>query len=58
MKTDQEPPRATKPALANLAGTKCDEKVFKYLNAALAENTVLAYRTDLNHFLGWGGAIL
>ncbi len=57
MKTDQEPPRATKPALANLAGTKCDEKVFKYLNAALAENTVLAYRTDLNHFLGWGGAI-
>lgn len=57
MKTHQEPQRATKPALANLAGTQCDEQVFKYLNAALAENTVLAYRTDLNHFLGWGGAI-
>lgn len=57
MKTHQELKLATKPALANLAGTQCDEQVFKYLNAALAENTVLAYRTDLNHFLGWGGAI-
>lgn len=46
-----------KAATAYLAGPQCDEQVFKYLNAALAENTVLAYRTDLNHFLTWGGTI-
>jgi len=63
MKTHQVPCRSSmggrtaQPALANLAGTQCDEQVFKYLNAALAENTLLAYRTDLNHFLRWGGAI-
>lgn len=42
---------------AYLAGPQCDEQVFKYLNAALSENTVLAYRIDLNHFLAWGGTI-
>lgn len=59
MKTHQVPRSSStaKPALVNLAGTQCDEQVFKYLNAALAENTVLAYRTDLNHFLAWGGTI-
>lgn len=49
--------RATKSPTSYLAGKQCSAQVFKYLNAALAENTLLAYRTDLNHFLAWGGTI-
>lgn len=32
-------------------------EVTKYLRASLAENTRRAYRSDLNHFLQWGGAV-
>lgn len=42
---------------SHLAGKQCSAEVFKYLNAALSANTLLAYRADLNHFLAWGGTI-
>ena len=42
---------------AYLARKQVDANVRKYLNAALSENTVLAYRADLKHFLAWGGSI-
>lgn len=48
---------ATKTPNSHLAGKQCSAEVFKYLNAALSENTLLAYRADLNHFLAWGGTI-
>lgn len=48
---------ATKTPTSHLAGKQCSAEVFKYLNAALSENTLLAYRADLNHFLAWGGTI-
>jgi len=47
----------TKSTHHSLAGMQCSAEVFKYLNAALSENTLLAYRADLNHFLASGGTI-
>lgn len=38
-------------------GDKCDASVRDYLAAALARNTLLAYRGDLRHFINWGGTI-
>jgi site-specific recombinase XerD len=35
----------------------CDAVVRKYLDAALADNTLRAYRADLKHFIAWGGVI-
>lgn len=32
-------------------------EVTEYLRASLAENTRRAYRSDLNHFLQWGGTV-
>lgn len=40
-----------------LTGGQCDESVRKYLDAALADNTLRAYRADLKHFIEWGGVI-
>lgn len=40
-----------------LAGSQCDASVRKYLDAALADNTVRAYRADIKHFMAWGGVI-
>ena len=40
-----------------LSGEQCDASVRKYLDAALADNTLRAYRADLNHFMAWGGVI-
>lgn len=40
-----------------LSSTQCDASVRKYLDAALADNTLRAYRADLKHFIAWGGAI-
>ena len=40
-----------------LANDQCDASVRKYLDAALADNTLRAYRADLKHFIAWGGAI-
>ena len=42
---------------AYLSRKHVDATVRKYLNAALSENTVLAYRADLKHFFAWGGSI-
>ena len=42
---------------AYLARKHVDANMRKYLNAALSENTVLAYRADLKHFFAWGGSI-
>ena len=36
---------------------QCEELVRKYLDAALADNTLRAYRADLKHFIAWGGVI-
>ena len=45
-------------SLANyLTGGQCDASVRKYLDAALADNTLRAYRADLKHFMAWGGVI-
>lgn len=45
----------------NLQLTATDPKVptaaLEYLQAAISANTRRAYRSDLNHFLAWGGAI-
>jgi integrase len=40
-----------------LTSGQCDESVRKYLDAALADNTLRAYRADLKHFIAWGGVI-
>ncbi len=40
-----------------LANEQCDASVRKYLDAALADNTLRAYRADLKHFITWGGVI-
>lgn len=40
-----------------LTSAQCDESVRKYLDAALADNTLRAYRADLKHFIAWGGVI-
>jgi site-specific recombinase XerD len=40
-----------------LSGRQCDAKVRHFLDAAMADNTLRAYRTDLNHFIKWGGEI-
>ena len=40
-----------------LTGARCDELVHRYLDAALAANTLRAYRADLEHFIAWGGTI-
>lgn len=41
--------------------TSCDDQnaapFARYLRAAFADNTRRAYRSDIAHFLGWGGAI-
>lgn len=37
--------------------SQCDASVRKYLDAALADNTLRAYRADLKHFMAWGGVI-
>lgn len=42
---------------AYLSGQHCDAMVRQYLGAALADNTLRAYRTDLKHFTAWGGGI-
>lgn len=42
---------------AYLSGQQCDAKVRQFLDAAMADNTLRAYRTDLKHFMEWGGAI-
>lgn len=33
------------------------EQVRHYLDQALSDNTKLAYRKDMEHFIGWGGSI-
>lgn len=38
-------------------GRQRDAAVCSYLAAALADNTLRAYRSDLKHFLAWGGTI-
>lgn len=40
-----------------LASGQCDDSVRKYLDAALADNTLRAYRADIKHFIAWGGVI-
>jgi hypothetical protein len=43
--------------LQYLAGDQCDASVRQYIDAALADNTLRAYRADLQHFIAWGGVI-
>ena len=38
---------------AYLSRKNGDANVRKYLNAALSDNSLLAYRADLKHFLAW-----
>ena len=40
-----------------LASDQCDSSVRQYIDAALADNTLRAYRADLKHFIAWGGVI-
>jgi site-specific recombinase XerD len=40
-----------------LTNRKCDASVRQYVDAALSDNTLRAYRSDLKHFLAWGGTI-
>lgn len=40
-----------------LTSRSCRDDVRQFLNAALSENTLRAYRTDLQHFIAWGGVI-
>ncbi len=40
-----------------LTSGQCDDSVRKYLDAALADNTLRAYRADIKHFIAWGGVI-
>jgi hypothetical protein len=35
----------------------CHPEVQQYLEAALADNTLRAYRSDLRHFAAWGGQL-
>lgn len=39
------------------SGGQRDAAVCSYLAAALADNTLRAYRCDLKHFIAWGGTI-
>jgi len=39
------------------AKDKRGQKVQSYLDAALSDNTLRAYRADIKHFIKWGGAI-
>jgi integrase len=34
-----------------------DEEASEYVRLSLSENSLKAYKSDLNHFLNWGGAI-
>ena len=43
--------------VAYKASKGCDAMVRQYLDAALADNTLRAYRSDLKHFVAWGGII-
>ena len=36
---------------------ECTSDVAEYVRASISENTRRAYRTDLEHFLAWGGTI-
>lgn len=58
--------KAVKPSVDNpstdsviqyLASDQCDASVRRYIDAALADNTLRAYRADLQHFFAWGGVI-
>ena len=40
-----------------LTSRSCRDDVRQFLNAALSENTLRDYRTDLQHFIAWGGVI-
>ncbi len=51
------PKSATHLEHGDVLGRNCDDDVRKFLNAALSENTIRAYRTDLAHFIAWGGVI-
>jgi integrase len=47
----------TDTAMHYLAGKQCNASVRQYIDAALADNTLRAYRADLKHFIAWGGVI-
>ena len=49
--------RSAVPFTHSLNENECDASVRKYLGAALADNTLRAYRADLKHFMAWGGVI-
>lgn len=57
--TDQRPGKriAVASVARYLAGDHRDAAVCKYIAAALADNTLRAYRADLQHFMAWGGSI-
>ena len=45
-------------ALVGFSGDRdISSSVRKYLGEAISENTKRAYRSDLDHFLSWGGSI-
>jgi len=49
--------QSTDTVLQYLAGDQCDASVRQYIDAVLADNTLRAYRADLQHFITWGGVI-
>jgi site-specific recombinase XerD len=53
----QEGEASTDKVMQYLAGDQCDASVRQYIDAALADNTLRAYRADLQHFIAWGGVI-
>ena len=50
-------PAVSTPLKQHLHGAQCNTSVRRYLAAALADNTVRAYRCDIKHFIAGGGAI-
>lgn len=44
-------------ARSTVTSQACNPDVQQYLDAALASNTLRAYRSDLRHFAAWGGQL-
>ena len=49
--------RSAQSPTRHLPSAQGNTSVRSYLAAALADNTLLAYRSDLKHFIAWGGVI-
>ena len=50
-------PKMGDPATASEFAVDCKTNVADYLRQSVSENTRRAYRSDLEHFLSWGGTV-